>query len=100
MAASSIEIQKQKQLRLEVTTKNFIQAESKAAKDLLRKIRSEVAEEDQAMDQILSKIDDEATCGLFIEYATDIHDLASELPHPSFNSLDHIPTLFLTCTTA
>jgi hypothetical protein len=94
MLASSMEIQKQRQLRLEVTTHNFIEVESKAAKDLLRKIRSEVSEEEQAMAEILKQIEDEGTSGLLIEDAGDIDDLTGKLLYSWFSDREYVLGLF------
>jgi hypothetical protein len=93
--ASAKEIQLRRKLRLEVTAKNFIQVESKAAKDLLRKIRSDVAEEEeQATAEILKKIEDKGTCGLLIEDAGDIDDLAGKLLYSWFSDREYVLGLF------
>ena len=97
MTASSIEIQKQKQLRLEVASRHFIEVESKAAKALLRKIRSEVAEDEQAIDEILRKIEDQGTCGgLLVESAADIDDLTGKLLYSWFSDREYVLGLFRT----
>lgn len=90
------EIALHRKLRLEITANNFIKVESKAAKDLLRKIRSDVSEEEQAMDEILSKVEDEGTCGLLVEDAADIDDLTGELLYSWFNPREYVVSLFRT----
>lgn len=94
MLASCTEIQKQKKLRLDVTTHPFIEVESKAAKDLLRKIRSEVSEEEQAMEEILKVIEDQGTCGLLVEDAGDIDELTNPLLYSWFSDREYVLGLF------
>lgn len=96
LKAFSDQIDQVKKLRLQLAENHIVTVQSVEAKKVLLEVRLDAAEEEQAIAAILSRIEDDGTCGLLIEDSKDIDELSGKLFYSWFSPRDYVLGLFRT----